>query len=210
MERDAKGRFVKKSTTTKKAAKGTTKKPVNKKSCKGKEVYNVNYDSLPAEIKALIEDMEAHGYTCAGAGVIEVGSTCDKVSTDAERDIDKIFKVLSEDAGAPVVGLGACVGKPGDKAIEALQRAKAKLAAKAAEEAPETPIDWSLAVPQWVNDLHEIYEEGSIPETEEDMRDEIAALFFDTAKVIVGYLDYLEAKDAVKNTKCSGKCKCKK
>lgn len=100
--------------------------------------------------------------------------------------------------------------------LESLKRAKEKFKAaetKAANTTKGTPIQWKLAEPLWVSDLHRIYEEGSIPETEEDMRQEIVEILGDTAKVIMGFMCYLEAKESAKAPhicKCGGKCKGRK
>lgn len=226
MERDAKGRFVKKgdTTTQAKAKSKATKKAAPKKS------YRVAVDKLPDELKTLITDMEAHGFTCVGADVVELCEDCADKQDEIAAEVDKIFRAMDISTGAEapdtiLYGLGACVsptkGKKKEEAfsskiLESLKRAKEKLKAKetkAEDTAKGTPMQWDLAEPVWINDLHEIYEEGSIPETEEDMRQEIVDILGDTAKVILGFMCYLEAKEAAKSThtcKCGGKCKGRK
>lgn len=226
MERDAKGRFVKKGDTTTQAKAKTkaTKKAVTR------NVYSVDFDALPDEIKTLIKDMEAHGFTCAGADVVEFCEECADKQEEIAAEVDKIFRAMDASTGtkAPdniLYGFGACVrptkGKKNEadfsaKVLESLSRAREKLKAKEteADDTTEgTPIQWKLAEPAWINDLYEIYEDGSIPETEEDMRAEIISLIHDTARVIMGYMCYLEAKDNAKaqhTCKCGGKCKGRK
>jgi hypothetical protein len=159
--------------------------------------------------------MEAHGFTCVGADVVELPE--DKAD-DIAACFDKVFHICEWDKFPPNATVSACC-KPAETAsnnclsddvVAALKRAKAKMTAEEAKKQRGTPIDWNIAPDKWVSDLHDIYAEGSIPETDEDMRDEIVSILGDAAKVILGYMCYLEAKDAVapKHTcKCKGKCK---
>lgn len=231
MERDAKGRFVKKGSTVKATKAKATKAAKTTKKAATETSYKVATDKLPDEIKKLIADMEANGFTCIDVGAINLCDKCSDKQEEIAAEVDKIFRSMDISTGADapddiLYGFGACVrpskGKKEDafssKVVESLRRAKEKLnnkatAATKVEDTEGTPMQWDIAEPMWIKDLHEIYAEGSIPETEEDMRQEIVSILGDTAKVILGFMCYLEAKEAVKaehTCKCKGKCKGRK
>lgn len=208
MERDARGRFVKKG-STKKAAKEAT--------------FGVEGKKAVDLINNLVKDLEDNGFTLGGVGIISEECITDdkvcagKVGECVGGSLLDVMKKLAESGNFIPADKFMKEFKDHsaeDAFFEQLKQAKNKLDADKpktqAATCKSTPVDWSIANPQWINDLHEIFEESSIPETEEGVRDAIIDAIGDAAKLTLGYMLYLESKALTQpkvSCKCKGKCK---
>lgn len=194
MNRDAKGRFCKaEGNKTPKPGKGTKDTKGSKKSAgvENKQISDILEDILKAFAKEGIV-----------VGSVECIETTDGTINKAS-ELDKVFKCESPCVGAAV---GCIKDDINPDVIAKLFSAKEKMDKTPKGDKPQgTPIDWKYADPGWIEDLHDIYEEGCIPMTEEELREDIVDAMSDAYALVGGYMFYLNNKPKTKACTCKGK-----